>query len=155
MAGKFAPKNEEKSTFEKVDKDLHGKCTAWGCTRWGNVRVGKWFCRYHFACHGEDMAGQLSYVSKILANHEPEINWLEKLQASSDVDWVCMDLQKRIPAGMECFDGEDFVTYRNRIDCYVNGLLAYKKMRPVQVSRKMAAAGDTFNNLSDFVPEFD
>jgi hypothetical protein len=155
MAYNFKKKTSEEagvSLTNEKDKDLHGKCTVWGCTRWGNVYAGKWHCRYHWACHGDDLVGQLAHVSKILANHEPEINWLETLQASNEVDWLCLGLKDKVPHGMECLQGEDFKTYRKRIEIHIAGLLAYKKMRPIQPSHKMASAGDGFNNIE--LPEF-
>lgn len=155
MAGKFAPKSEEKNTYVKKDGDLHGKCEAWGCDRLGHVHTGKWHCRYHWACHGKNIAEQLSHVTLILKNHEPEINWYETLLSSSEVDWVCDDLSKRAPVGMEPEHEEKFGTYRHRIELRINKLLAFRVIKVDVIDRKTISAGDTsFRSFADLSPQF-
>lgn len=157
MAGKFTPKkSEETNNFEKkVDKDLHGKCEVWGCNRWGHVNAGKWHCRYHWACHGKNIAEQLNHVTLILKNHEPEINWYEILLSSSEVDWVCDDLKKRAPYGMEPEPEEKFRIYRHRIELRINSLLAFKVIKVDVTDRKVLAAGDnSFRSFADLSPQF-
>lgn len=157
MAGKFTPKkSEETNNFEKkADKDLHGKCEVWGCNRWGHVHTGKWHCRYHWACHGKNIAEQLNHVTLILKNHGTEINWYENLLSSSEVDWVCDDLSRHAPHGMEPEPKEKFSVYRNRIELKINSLLAFKVIKADVIDRKSLASGDTsFRSFADISPEF-
>jgi len=155
----FKPTQDESKQVNNDDsqaKHCHGKCEAWGCNRWGHVYTGKWHCRYHFACHGKNIAEQLSHVTLILKNHEPEVNWYEKLLGENEVEWVCGDLKKIIPVGMEVVKDESFKDYRNRIEKHINGLLTCKVIKLEVESHKMAAAGDTdtFRNFADAMPQF-
>jgi len=106
---------------KKTDKNLHGKCEAWGCNRWGHVYVGKWYCRYHHACYGEKIGEQLAHVSLILSNHGSEIDWYEFLLQSSFVDYLsgvvdCTPpghetVRRQLstaPSGLQPEKGEDF-----------------------------------------------
>ena len=152
---KKKPSSGENQVDEKKDKELHGPCVAWGCNRMGHVHTGKWHCRYHFACHGKNIADQLSHVTIILKNHEPEVNWYEVLLSSSEVDWVCDGLGKRAPVGMEPSNGETFRQYRERIETHINSLLAFKVVKSDAIDRKVLASGDdSFRNFADLVPQF-
>lgn len=144
--------NEE----EKKDSNLHGKCEAWGCTRMGHIHTGIWSCRYHFACHGENIAEQLSHVTLVLKNHEPEINWYEKLLCFTETEFVCRDLKHLAPVGMEVGIGESFRDYRDRVEKVINGLLYVKVVK--SPDRKKLASGekkeDSFSNFANFAPDF-
>lgn len=158
MAYNFKKKTtkSENPVDDRTDKNLHGKCEAWGCNRWGHVHTGKWHCRYHFACHGKNIADQLSHVTLILKNHEPEFNWYEHLLCSNEVDFVCGDLKRRAPIGMEVEADETFRQYRDRIERVINALLAVKVVP--NIDRKKLASGEkpeeSFNNFADFAPVF-
>ena len=172
MAGKFKSDEPEKQEYRK-DKNGHGKCEAWGCTRWGHDYSGKWHCRYHWACHGENIGKQLAHVSMILKNHEAEINWYEFVLQSSFVDYECGVIdctlpgqeKKRTPLSsapetMLPEDGEKFSEYRKRITIYINHLLKLDSLplRPVVRDGKAAASGErveTFNSVSEFLPDFE
>lgn len=146
---------KQNNPAEQKPTELHGKCTAWGCNRMGHIHTGKWHCRYHWACHGKNIAEQLSHVTLILKNHEPEINWYEHLLYSSEVDFICGDLKKRTPVGMEVESTETFKEYRGRIEMVINALLAIKVIKADVIDRKKLAAGDdSFRNFADIVPQF-
>jgi len=154
----FKPAQDEskREDDDSQAKHRHGKCEAWGCNRMGHVHTGKWHCRYHFACHGKNIAEQLSHVTLILKNHEPEINWYEKLLGENDVEWVCGDLKKRIPVGMEAGKDESFKAYRDRIELHINALLSCKVIKADVLDRKRLASGEKpeFNNFADLMPDF-
>ena len=155
MAGKYKTTVSEQKHDQKKDKDLHGKCEAWGCNRWGQVHIGKWYCRYHLACHGKNIGEQLSHVTIILKNHEPEVNWYETLLASSEVDYVCDDLKQRAPVGMEPETKESFKDYRARIEAHINKLLDVKRVKlDVEDRKKLASGEKQEHQFDDYLPEF-
>ena len=132
-----------------------GKCEIYGCPRWGTIKTdGSWNCSYHWRRSGKNLA----HITMLLNNHETEINWYEQiLLGTAEVEYVCGDLKGRAPEILRPLQGEGFYAYRKRVIEYVADLLKMKEIplrEPAKIYRKMLAAGDSFSNLSDSLPEF-
>ena len=139
---KMKTEYESEKPSIKSSSHGHGQCEIYGCPRMGQIYTTGWNCRYHHGVEG----GRLASITTILRNHQSEIDWYEKVLASTITGFDMGMVGAAAPDSLKVLQNETFSEYKLRLEKYVDSLLHSRELATPRVmpllDRKSQAAGE-------------